>query len=795
MPASARAHKSETNVSHARVAVRVIVTGRVQGVGFRPFCVTTARRLDLAGEVRNSSRGVEIELEGAPAAVDAFLNALRSTPPPAALIESITFEEIPPAGRSEFHAAPSAPGMPRVRVPVDLAICADCLGELTDRNNRRFGYPFITCTNCGPRYTILTGLPYDRERTTMTVFRMCPQCAAEYTGPLDRRFHSETNSCWLCGPELTYREPPLNRRGAVTGTEAVERAARRIENGGIVALKGLGGYQLLCRADDAVCVARLRQRKRRSAKPFAVMVPGPEWLRSRLRLASVAVQMLESRLNPIVIVEAEDVPGICAEVAPGLRWLGLFLPTTPVHVLLLRVLQRPVVATSGNVSDEPIVFDDADLARLAPIADGVLTHNRAIENPADDSVIRCGDSVRITVRVGRGLGPLCLSTIEKWLAETPGEIPPGVAVGGHQKVALAFWTGTQAILGVHIGDMDTLASRLAFERSLDRYTRLYNFEPAWFACDLHPDYFTAQWAERAGKPLYRIQHHFAHALSVMAELGEFERPSLVATWDGTGYGEDGTIWGGEILGCRVDGYERIATLVPFPLPGGEAAIREPWRIGLALLRRAFPEKPAEEIVHLCRSLMGVKEPEVRAVAELCDHPRLAPTTTSAGRLFDGVSALVLGARTASYEGEAAARLESMASRMGPSLTSMPFHIPLVKSNEPQPLWQLDWRPLVRELVTRPPADAAEQSCAAFRFHAALADALCRLVQASGERELFVSGGCFQNVLLLELLVQSCENGGITLRMHREVPPNDGGLAVGQLVYALGQLRSRSRLGT
>ena len=569
-----------------------------------------------------------------------------------------------------------------MRVPHDLATCAECRGDIFDPLNRRQGYPFTNCTACGPRYSILCAMPYDRPATAMRLFPMCAECDAEYHIPDDRRFHAQPNACATCGPRVGL----WDREGRVIADShtAVAAAAELLRQGQVVALKGLGGFQLLVRADQSEPICRLRQRKNRPSKPLAVMVSSLESAEEIAALGPLERRLLQSPQNPIVLVEkrsrqrdhftAEENRGsLAAEVAPRIGTVGLFLPTTPLHHLLLAALDLPLVATSGNRSEEPIITDEREaLRRLAGVADAFLVHDRPIVRGVDDSVVRVIAGQVVTIRLARGLAPLPLPAVEV-LAQAKA-CPPILATGGHQKNALAIWTGTQAILAQHVGDMDNLDTRFTFNEVAQDLTGLYQFEPVGLACDLHPDYYTTQWAFAQNKPVTQVQHHHAHAVACMVENNLLDREVLALTWDGTGYGSDGTIWGGEILRAECTGFKRVASLLPFPLPGGEAAIRHPARAAFGLLWLLRGEEAVLQDDGLHR-LLGLSPREVRVSAAMIRRGINTPWTSSMGRLFDAVAALVLGAHEVSYEGEAAVLLEAVADPAVTDAYSLPLRLP------------------------------------------------------------------------------------------------------------------------
>ena len=575
-----------------QAAIRILVRGQVQGVGFRPFIFRLAGECQLKGRVRNISAGVVIEVEGRPECVVRFQKRLIAEPPEAAQIEDLTVEGTSPFGWPSFAIEDSASSVPpHVRVPCDRATCLACREEIFAPTNRRRGYPFTNCTECGPRYSILEGLPYDRAVTGMRHFPMCAACRAEYSLPPDRRFHAEPNACPACGPQIGL----WDREGrTIAGAHTAIRAATALlRQGKIVAFKGLGGFQLLVRADRSDAVLRLRKRKHRPSKPLAVMVSSLEVGEAFARIDPVERKLLHSAQNPIVLLDkrAGHEALLSEAVAPNVGTIGLFLPTTPLHHLLLAELGLPVVATSGNRSEEPIVTDEQEaVRRLAGIADAFLLHNRPIIRRVDDSLVRVIAGRPTTLRLARGHAPLPLPALER-LAASVGS-PPLVATGGHQKTAVAAWTGRQAILAPHVGDLDGAEMRAAFIDMMDDLADLYQFEPEALACDQHPDYFSTRWAFAQNKPVLQVQHHHAHALACMAEHDLLDREVLAVTWDGTGYGSDGTIWGGEFLRARRDGFRAggIPGALPAPRRRGGHSPSRPGRfrhpVSLAGTRRS-----------------------------------------------------------------------------------------------------------------------------------------------------------------------------------------------------------------
>jgi hydrogenase maturation protein HypF len=703
----------------------VTVRGTVQGVGFRPFVYRLASRNQLAGWVRNSTGPVEIEVEGEPARLRSFLEQLTAEAPPLARIEQLEAVAVPTRGQPGFQIEKSEARADDFQpLPPDAATCDDCLRELFDPADRRFRYPFTNCTNCGPRFTVIEDLPYDRPLTTMRGFTMCEACRREYEDPGDRRFHAQPNACWDCGPRLSI---PL------------ADAVAALREGMIVAVKGLGGYQLACDARDQRAVERLRQRKRRPAKPFAVMAADPSpWC----DVSEEEWTLLRSPARPIVLLGYRG--GLAPAIAPGLRELGAMLPYTPLHHLLLHDFGGPLVMTSGNLSEEPICRDDDEAAqRLSGIADLFLAHDRPIAARYDDSVVRWAAGARRVIRRARGLAP------------APLQLPHGpqvVATGAHLKAAYTVARDGRAFVGPHVGDLDELLTVRSFETGLATYRRLFRVTPSTVACDLHPDYASTRIAEETLAGPVRVQHHHAHVASVIAEHGLTGKVCGVAM-DGVGLGPDGTVWGGEILVCDAGGYERVAHLAPVSLPGGDRCAREGWRMAAAYgLEQAPP---------------GVDAVKYELVQKLA-RSRRASVTTSCGRLFDAVASLLGVCQVSTYEGEAAARLEAIATP-GPAAV---IEVELGESDR-----------LFRELAARR-RDGEPAATLAAVFHESLARAIVRACLASGLDTVALSGGCFQNRRLLESCFTGLRAAGLDPYSNERVPANDGGLSLGQALVAI-----------
>ena len=755
--------------SESLVARRIRVRGLVQGVGFRPSVHRLATGLGLTGWVCNDDMGVLIHLEGPQSDLDAFLCRLPAAIPSAARVESVVQE---PALREEakcFRICASAtrPAWPlRVRVPVDRAICTECRADVLNHANRRHCHPFATCTRCGPRYSIIREMPYERLHTSMSGYRMCSECESEYQAPPDRRFHAEPIACLACGPCVWFCSSSASDRG----WHALLAAADALKSGNIVALKGLGGYQLLVRADSEDAVSRLRQRKRRPTKPFAVMVSSIEAAENLAHICDAERNLLLSAANPIVLLESRH--RLAAGVAPGLRWVGVLLPTTPLHLFLLRMLDFPIVATSGNQCDDPIEIDTVADSALAAIADGYLDHDRQIVRRVDDSVVRVIDERPMVTRMARGFAPFELPMLERWAGEN--SIPSILAVGGQQKNALALWTGAQAILAQHLGDMDHPKARRAFGLAVKDLIQLYGCEPSAVACDLHPDYFTTRWAQMLSLPVIPVQHHHAHAVACMTEHGLLDRHVIGVIFDGTGFGADGTVWGGEILCASMSEFERVASLDLFGLPGGEAAVHQPNRIALSLLAETFG---LTAVPTWLLERIGLTENRARVLLAMIDRHINSPRTSSVGRLFDGVAALVLKVTSVSYEGEAALLLENAVNPREES--AYPIH----GSVEVSGVNRGDWRSLIRCLIEDISANV-DVGVIAARFHNALAGWSAVIAASSPLDDVVLAGGCFQNAHLTRRTRDALEMLGKTVHVPSRIPANDGGLAVGQLAIAM-----------
>ena len=730
--------------------IRARVEGTVQGVGFRPYVYRLAGELGCSGHVFNDARGVVVEVEAGAAEVERFLARLPAEAPPLARVERVLTEPVPATGSSGFTIVASpAGGEPSALVSPDTATCAECLEELFDPVDRRYRYPFVNCTNCGPRFTIVRGVPYDRPLTTMAGFRMCVACQAEYDDPADRRFHAQPNACPVCGPRM--------RLLGTDADDAVLAAAEALRGGAILAVKGLGGYHLACRADDDRAVAALRGRKHREDKPFALMAPNLVAARALAELGTEEESLLVARERPIVLARRRPGAPVAAAVAPRSPDLGVMLPYSPLHHLLLADIGMPLVLTSGNVSDEPIAYRDKDaVQRLADIADDFLVHDRPIQTRTDDSVVRTVAGRPLMLRRSRGYVPAGI--------DLPVAAQRHVLAGGAElKNTFCLAKGMRAWVGHHIGDLSNYETLRSFTEGIEHFERLFAVAPEVVAHDLHPDYLSTRFAlESEGMELIGVQHHHAHLAACLAEHGE-TGSAVGAIYDGTGYGTDGTVWGGELLRGDLESFERIGALHPVRMPGGEAAIRQPWRMACAWLVAA-DARPPETLA---------AEPHFEQVAELARTGVASPVTTSVGRLFDAVAALCGVRHEVNYEGQAAIELEAACQPHEESA------YPLGRDLDP------------RELIGAVVADlerGVEVGVVAARFHNALAAATADACASAGEGTVVLAGGVFANRRLLERTRALLERSGLRVLVPERLPPGDGGISYGQAAIAAARTR-------
>jgi hydrogenase maturation protein HypF len=758
------------------------MTGRVQGVGFRPFVFRLAHEHGLAGHVRNLRGDVEVVVCGPIAAVAAFANEIVSRAPPLArpAIREVS-DNTAPTDAGFVIAPSSAADAPQVSVPPDFFACADCVGELGDKSDRRYRYPFINCTQCGPRYTLIEALPYDRPNTSMARFPLCDACRREYEDPLDRRFHAEPVACPVCGPHLAFVEVAAMaaRAGLAAGAaagaaktaslqrdeDALKAAVAVLRKGRVLAVRGIGGYHLMCNARSAAAVRRLRDRKPRPHKPLAVMFPqtgsdGLDAIRADLDPGDAERAALVDPARPIVLVKRRPRSKLAASIAPGLVEVGAFLPYSPLHHLLLAGFGGPVVATSGNVSGEPVITDPAEAEqRLGAVAEAFLHHDRPIVRPADDSVVRVSTGRARPIRLGRGVAPLEL--------DLPVALPePVLAVGGHLKLTIALAWDRRIVVSPHIGDMGTLRSEKVFEQVVADLQRLYDVKAAHYLCDAHPGYTTTRWVQASGRPHTAVLHHHAHASALVTEHGIADT-AIVFAWDGVGYGADGTLWGGETFTGRPGAWHRTASLRSFRLPGGDKAGRAPWRSAAALAWEEGVECPVK-----------VPDPIVR---EAWERGVNSPQSSAAGRVFDAMSAIVLGVGETSFEGQGPMWLEARADGKG-GFPTLPIAL------DAQGLPRIDWSPLLRWCTDTRRSVARRASA----VHLALADAICRVAEAERERTgaavAGLTGGVFQNRLLAELAAEGLGRRGFRVLLPERIPCNDGGIAYGQVAEYLGSVR-------
>ena len=737
----------------------------------RPFIHNLANDLGLAGRVYNDGRGVVVEAQGTPEQLSQFALRLRWELPPAARLDEMVVRNIRVADESGFTISISPPGGVKfTRISPDLATCRDCLRELNDSSDRRYHYPFINCTHCGPRLTIIRDIPYDRPRTTMSDFRMCPDCRREYEDPQDRRYHAQPNACPVCGPRLSLHPEPVVAPPFTSDVE-IRRVAQVLQQGGIVAVKGIGGVHLACDASNDDAVRKLRSRKIREEKPFALMVRDLRRARELAYVDQVEADLLTSTARPIVVLDRKPGVAVSHLVSPELKTLGVMIPYTPLHELLLQTCGLDLVMTSGNLSDEPIAFrDDEILPRLQGVADLFLLHNRPIHLRADDSVVRVIRGQRITLRRSRGYVP------------DPVRLPHPLrrqilACGAELKNVFCVGRDDQLILSHHIGDLENLPAMEAFEDGIEHFKKLFSVEPQVVACDLHPDYLSTQYAKKAGLPLLEVQHHHAHVLACAAEKGDFA-PTLAWTLDGIGLGEDQTLWGGECL--WVDGMKKrlLARIRPIPLPGGEKAIREPWRIAVAALLAESPKNG----IHAARQIFSEKP--VNIVAQMLERRLHCPPSSGAGRLFDAVAALAGIRQEIVYEGQAAILLEAEAQQEIPQLLESIEGIEAydLRFQERTDLLFLDWGRMISEVMSDVRA-GAHPGIIGGKFHAGIVRALREaseiLRRKTGVNRIVLTGGVFQNRILLMNFWRELNEAGFEVSVPSAIPINDGGIALGQ----------------
>jgi hydrogenase maturation protein HypF len=772
---------ADTAIS-ADARLRISVRGAVQGVGFRPFIHRLATNLKLAGWVNNSAQGVTIEVEGQREVLEKFLLSLQAEKPPRSSIQSLESSWLEPAGYGDFAIRASVNTGPKTALVLpDIASCPDCLREIFDPANRRYRYPFTNCTNCGPRFSLIERLPYDRQSTSMKSFTMCADCLAEYDDPTNRRFHAQPNACPVCGPHLEL----WNSSGEVISKnhDALIAAAQAVRNGQIVALKGIGGFHLITDARNESAVQLLRERKHREEKPLALMFPSLETVKGVCEVSPLEERLLLSPEAPIVLLRriGEQKCQIANSIAPGNPNLGVMLPYNPLHHLLMAELQNPIVATSGNLSDEPICTDEHEaVERLRDIADLFLVHNRPIVRHVDDSIVRVMLNREMLLRRARGYAPLPIP-----LPASVADSPPILAVGAHLKNTVTLSVGDQVFVSQHIGDLETEQAHSAFRRTISDFQLLFETSPKIIAADLHPDYLSTKFARQlaseapnqpdGSRQVISVQHHVAHILSCMAE-NHVAPPLLGVSWDGTGYGLDGTIWGGEFFSVGENAIDRVAHFAPFRLPGGEKAVKEPRRTALGLLYEIFGNNLFER--KDLAPLSAFSRLELEQLKAMLIRGLNSPVTTSAGRLFDAVASLLNLRQSVSFEGQAAMELEFALDGVE---TDESYPIAISGAVEQFPL-RLDWSAMIRAMLKDIGSGTLVNIISA-RFHNALVEAIVEIAKRIGEERVVLSGGCFQNRYLTERAVRRLQAEGFRPFWHQRVPPNDGAIALGQVIAA------------
>lgn len=804
---------SDLNSQHYRLQLKI--QGTVQGVGFRPFIYRLATQLNLTGWVNNSVQGVCIEVEGLRENLEQFQRRLQQEKPPQSEILSLDSIWLPTVGYSQFeiHVSDSTTHTQKSAIVLpDLSTCSDCLQEIFDPENRRYQYAFTNCTNCGPRYSIIQGLPYDRNHTTMSTFTLCCDCQNEYNNPLNRRFHAQPNACPVCGPQLELWDKIGNKIASFQ--DALKQSADIIRSGQILALKGLGGFLLIVDARNATAVQNLRTRKRRPAKPLAVMYPNLEQVKQDCLVSELEEQLLCSPASPIVLLRR--ISPLAGVISPGNPYLGVMLPYTPLHHLLLAELNFPIVATSGNFASEPICIDEAEaVTRLNQIADFFLVHNRPIVRPIDDSVVRVIAGEEMVLRRARGYAPLpvpipeesigadrspfyqtnfSLAQLSDLSIENPKKI---LAVGGHLKNTIAIAFNQKAFLSQHIGDLENPQALDAFQEVMNSLSNIYDFQPNIIVCDAHPDYYSTQFAEALSQqnhpiPLIRVQHHLAHIFSVIAEH-HLQLPLLGIAWDGTGYGLDGTIWGGEFFQITETQIQRMASFRPFPLPGGDKAVYEPRRIALGLLYELFGNSVFNHEITL-ESMKSFTTQELKIIQTMLNRKLNTPLTSSVGRLFDGVAGLLGIAEIVSFEGQAAMALEFAIDNL-----ETDEYYPFEWCDLPQALekgenlnyfnWEATIKAILQDKINQKPINLISA-----KFHNTLVEAVLEIARKLGEKTITLSGGCFQNQYLIERMIKRLCQEQFQVYWSQKIPPNDGGLALGQAAFLINHQQSVPNLG-
>src|SRR3989339_1289801 len=763
--------------------MQISANGVVQGVGFRPYIYNLAAKLSLSGFVQNDSSGVFIDVEGCDSSVDEFLTCLAKSPPPHAIIEDIHYTTLPPKGYKDFIIEESAiKETNTTMICADISTCPDCLKELFDTMDRRYRYPFINCTNCGPRFTIVKDIPYDRKNTTMSDFRMCHDCSSEYHDPQNRRFHAQPNACPVCGPQLML----LNNEGFTVQTQdPISTVCTLLQDRKIVAVKGLGGYHIACDALNSNAVSLLRKRKYREDKPFAVMMDTIDTIKHFCYINAMEEALLLSTKKPIVLLKKKSDCTIPHDIAPDNLYLGVMLPYTPLHHIIIKESEVPLVMTSGNVSDEPIAYKDNEaLERLKGIADYFLVHDREIYMRCDDSVVKVVEDKEMIIRRSRGYAPFPLRLQYSFPK-------PILACGAFLKNTFCLARGNHAFLSHHIGDLENTETMNSYETAIEHYKRLFSIEPEVIAYDLHPEYLSTKYALAQKDTISKIgvQHHHAHIVSCMAE-NNINHKVIGVAFDGLGYGDDGNFWGGEFLVADLSGYERAGHLDYVPMPGGEQAIKEPWRMAISYLYHMYGTD-----IHLLRlfdtqKFMKERNDTLEILLKMLSRKINSPLTSSMGRLFDGVASLLDLQHSVNYEGQAAVKLESIVDEH--IIEHYPFDINSNVGTRCSVSFIIQWQPVIKKIIEDMHHKTASPTISA-RFHNSIVDMVvqvCTILRNSkGINDVVLSGGVFQNNFLLSRLIKKLKLKGFTVYSHKKVPCNDGGISLGQAVIADERLKT------
>lgn len=741
--------------------IKITIKGAVQGVGFRPFIYKLANSIGIKGYVLNTPQGVIIEAEEKKEILDNFIERIKKEKPSISLIQKISIENLEPVNYTDFKIKQSKlGGSPSAIVLPDIATCKECREEIFDINNRRYLYPFTNCTNCGPRYSIIESLPYDRTRTTMKNFVMCPECRAEYENPDDRRFHAQPNACPVCGPHVELWNPDGDI--LALDNEAILETVNEIKSGKILAIKGLGGFHLVVNALNDEAIKKLRKRKNREEKPFALMYPDIDYVKKYCYVSGVEEKLLLSAQSPIVLLKKKSECNITSEVAPLNPNLGIMLPYTPLHLILMRYLKTPIVATSGNLAEEPICIDENEaLNRLKNIADLFLIHNRPIYRHIDDSIVREVLNEKFILRRARGFAPMPVIMENKNKKEI-------LSVGGHLKNTIAVTKGSEVFISQHIGDLETKESFNSFSNTIEKFKEIYNIEPEEVICDLHPDYISAKYVKENYPNITPVQHHIAHILSVIAEY-DLREPLLGVAFDGAGFGEDKTIWGGEFFLADEKNIKRFAHLRTFRLPGGESSFKDIYKSAFGVLYEIY----GKDIFNYLPE--KISEKDFQVLKKMLEQKINSPVCSSVGRLFDAVAA-VLGIRQiVSYEGQAAMELEFLINEI---ISDESYKIEIVKMKNTM---LLDWKEMFTHII-KDKKENVSLNMISVKFHNALVNAIVNVAKLSGEKNVVLSGGCFQNKYLLENTILKLRDNGFNVFWNKEVPANDGGISLGQIAY-------------